>query len=291
MKTNVLVVLLAAQLFGCAARSQQTPDRISGVERELGAGVVSTYARVDESGRPLEIGVSITGDALMSPPTEPTDGLRCFDQNGDGDIEESSECMLSHERVLPLPDAVSRRSDMPFKWVLLHWNLMGHEPHGIYSVPHYDIHYMIEPVERVYAIAAGTCGEGVRCDAYARAKKPLPEGYMHPDFQDVDAVVAAMGNHLIDLSSHEFHGSPFTRTWIYGVYDGRVTFYEEMVTKEFLLTKPSECFPIKSPPAVGLSGFYPTHSCVRYDAPNDAYTVSLEGFAWREKTAPTTNTL
>ncbi len=290
MKTNVLALLMAGLLFGCSA-GPEDPGRIAGLERELGGGAVSTYARVDKAGIPLEVGVIISSDALMSPPTEPTDGLRCFDRDDNDVIDETTECNPSHERVLPLPDAVSRRSDMPFKWVLLHWNLMGHEPHGIYSVPHYDIHYMIEPVERIYSIAAGTCGEGVRCDAYARAKKPLPEGYMHPDFQDVDAVVPAMGNHLIDLSSHEFHGSQFTRTWIYGVYDGRVAFYEEMVTTEYLLTKPSECFPIKSPPAVGLSGYYPTQSCMRYDAPSDAYTVSIEGFRWREKTAPTTNTL
>ncbi|MBT8399798.1 MAG: hypothetical protein KJO98_04920, partial [Rhodothermia bacterium] len=212
MKTNVLALLMAGLLFGCSAGPEDS-GRSAGIQRELGGGTVSTYARVDKEGIPVEVGVVISSDALMSPPPEATDGLRCFDRDANDVIDETTECIPSHERVLPLPDVVARRSDMPFKWVLLHWNLMGHEPHGIYSVPHYDIHYMIEPVERIYSIAAGPCGEGVRCDAYARAKKPLPEGYMHADFQDVDAVVAAMGNHLIDLSSHEFHGSPFTRTW------------------------------------------------------------------------------
>ena len=38
-----------------------------------------------------------------------------------------------------------------------------------------------------------------------------------------------MGNHLIDPTSAEFHGKKFTRTWIYGAYDGHVTFVEEML--------------------------------------------------------------
>ena len=38
---------------------------------------------------------------------------------------------------------------------------------------------------------------------------------MHADFKNVDAVVPAMGNHLIDPTSAEFNGKKFTRTWIY----------------------------------------------------------------------------
>ena len=83
-------------------------------------------------------------------------------------------------------------------------------------------------------------------------KRPVPPNYLAPDYQDVEAVAPAMGNHLIDLTSPEFQGEPFTRTWIYGIYDGRVTYYEEMVTLAFLLGAPSECFDIKSPPAVAI---------------------------------------
>jgi len=31
-----------------------------------------------------------------------------------------------------------------------------------------------------------------------------------------------MGNHLLDLTGPEFNKQPFTRTWIYGAYDGKV---------------------------------------------------------------------
>ena len=55
-----------------------------------------------------------------------------------------------------------------------------------------------------------------------------------------------------------------THTWIYGAYDGRVTFYEEMLTLAYLKSRPKECVPIKTTLAVALTGYYPTKSCIRY---------------------------
>jgi hypothetical protein len=81
---------------------------------------------------------------------------------------------------------------------------------------------------------------------------------------------------------------PFTRTWIFGVYDGAVTFYEAMVTRAFLMSTPSTCFPIKSPPAVARSGFYPTQSCLRHEARTGEYAVSMETFVFREAQRPVT---
>ena len=109
---------------------------------------------------------------------------------------------------------------------------------------------------------------------------------MHPDFKDVEAVAPAMGNHLIDLTGSEFRGVPFTRTWIYGAYEGRVTFYEEMVTLAFLKSLPDACVTFKAPPAVALTGRYPTKSCIRYVKDRSEYTVSLEGFQLRQASPP-----
>ena len=105
---------------------------------------------------------------------------------------------------------------------------------------------------------------------------------MHPDFKDVDAVAPAMGNHLIDVDGHEFHGMPFTMSWIYGVYGGRVTFYEQMIALDLLQSRPNVCAPIKATPSVAVAGYYPTQRCVHYDDASDAYVVSLEGFSYRE---------
>ena len=104
--------------------------------------------------------------------------------------------------------------------------------------------------------------------------------------RDVDAVVPAMGNHLIDLTGPEFNKQPFTRSWIFGVYGGRVTFYEEMVSRAFLTSKPQVCNPIKSPKAVAVAGFYPTVSCIRHSGMTGETTVSMEGFTFRAASPP-----
>ena len=94
------------------------------------------------------------------------------------------------------------------------------------------------------------------------------------------------GNHLVDLTSPEFNKQPFTRTWIFGVYDGKVIFNEELATRAFLLSRPSTCFPIKSPQAVGRRGFCPTLSCLRHDARSGEYAGSMETFVFRDVEAP-----
>ena len=95
-----------------------------------------------------------------------------------------------------------------------------------------------------------------------------------------------MGNHLIDLTGPEFNGQRFTRSWIYGMYDGRITYYEEMLSRDYLLSKPDRCHPIKAAAGVDQAGYYPTSSCVRYDAARDSYTVSIEDFVLRERSDP-----
>src|SRR2546422_1004822 len=139
------------------------------------------------------------------------------------------------------------------------------------------------PIAHVFAIHSGPCGpEFVRCDQFEIGKKLAPSNYRHPDFTDVGAVVPAMGNHLLDLTAPEFNKQPFTRSWIFGAYDSRITFYEEMVTRAFLLSKPGTCFPIKSPKAVAVRGFYPTMSCIRHTATIGEHTISIEKFVFRE---------
>ena len=277
-------------LTGCAShggRIEGAAGRVPGWVSELGNGTVSSYAGFDASGGPRAIGIAFSAQALDGLPAGGSDRHHCFDRDKDGVVDPATECLSQYEVVIPLPDAVARRSDIPFKWVLLNWNPHGHIPPGIYDTPHFDVHFYIDAIANVFAIASGPCGpEFIRCDQFEVARKPLPANYMHPDFKDVEAAVPAMGNHLVDLTGPEFNKQPFTRTWVFGAYDGKVTFYEEMVTRAFLLSKPSICFPIKSPPAVGLRGFYPTASCLRHDARTGEYTVSVEGFAFREAQAP-----
>lgn len=286
--STVLVAGAMAVLIGCGRWPLDgSTERILGWRSDLGNGTVSSYAEFEDSGAPTAIGVVFSASALDGLPSEPSDRHHCVDRNKDGVVDQPAECLNTHEFVIPLPDAVTRRSDIPFKWTLLNWNPVGHIPPEVYDLPHFDIHFYIEPIANIFAIESGLCGpEFIRCDQFEVAKKPIPPNYIHPDFKDVDAAVPAMGNHLIDLTSPEFHKQVFTRTWIYGVYDSKIIFYEEMVTRAFMLSKPNTCFPIKSAPAVGLSGFYPTVSCIRQDAETGEYTVSMEKFTFREVSDP-----
>ena len=274
-------------LLGCAATPpDSTGARSLGWSTPLGKGTATTYAEFERQGVPKAIGVVFTATALDGLP-DASDHHRCHARTRDGLVDASTKCQESVEHVLPLPDAAARRPDIPFKWVLLNWNHMGHIPPGIYDVPHFDIHFQMASIADIFAIEPGPCGpEFVRCDQFQIGKKPLPPNYIHADYKDVDAVVPAMGNHLIDVTGPEFNKQPFTRSWIYGVYDGKVVFYEEMVTRAHLLSKPNACAPIKSPKAVATRGYYPTLSCIRNDPATGEYTVSMEGFVLREASAP-----
>ncbi|MDX1396169.1 MAG: hypothetical protein R3195_17440 [Gemmatimonadota bacterium] len=282
--------LAAATLFlstGCAAEPETESRRTLGFVADIGEATAASYAEVDGSGVPQAIGLVFSANFFDELPTTVSDLHRCTDRNADGVVDRPAECNAWHEWVLPLPGEIATRSDIPFKWALLNWNPIGHIPPGVYDTPHFDMHFYIEPIEKVFAIEPGPCGpEFVRCDQFERATKPLPPNYVASDYQDVQAVAPAMGNHLIDMTSPELHGEPFTRTWIYGFYDGRITFYEEMVTRAYMLEQGAECFPIKAPEAVEIGGYYPASSCIRFDPESEEYSVSMEDFALREASPP-----
>ncbi len=288
-----LAVLTCATiaLAGCAASqsgSGASATRYLGSQVGIGNGTVSSYAEL-KGGEPVAIGIVLSPTALDGLPESGSDHHHCVDRNKDGKIDPATECIPTFEHVIPLPDAVARRDDVPFKWVLLNWNPVGHIPPGIYDVPHFDIHFYMEPIANIFALRSGHCGpEFFDCDKFAMARQPVPANYMHPDYRDVEAAVPAMGNHLIDLTGPEFNKQPFTRSWIYGIYGGKVVFYEEMVTRAHLRSQPQTCSPIKSPKAVAASGFYPTVSCLRHDAKTGEVTVSMESFVYRAAAPPET---
>ncbi len=233
----LFTMVTSTVVVGCGS-SGESSERVLGRSIELGEGTVSTYAEFDGGGSPSAIGVVYSASALDGLPKEPSDRHHCFDRDGDGQLQAEAECIPTHEFVIPLPDAVSAQSEVPFKWVLLNWNPAGHIPPGVYDVPHFDVHFYMAPIASVFALADGPCGpEFIRCDQHVLAKKPLPPNYMNPDFQDVDAVVPAMGNHLIDVTGPEFNGEEWKRSWIFGVYDSEVIFYEEMLTRAFMLSQ------------------------------------------------------
>ncbi|SMO42244.1 hypothetical protein [Gracilimonas mengyeensis] len=276
-------ILLAGVIACTKIKANETETKsLKGAVVAMGEGTLETFGEIDKDGNPLKIGVSFSKEALDSPPTTLSDGNRCFDHDNSGSIDTDTECMPWHERVIPLPATITRNVDMPFKWALVNWNLEGHIPDGIWNEPHFDVHFYIAPIEKIFGLQRGDCGpEFLRCDQYEIATKPVPDHLMHPDYINVGAAAPAMGNHLVDTTAAEFSGTPFTRSWIYGVYDAEVIFYEEMLAQSYMQTLPNDCFPIKTTPEVALSGYYPETVCTRHDESSGGVAVSLEDFVYR----------
>jgi len=170
----------------------------------------------------------------------------------------------------------------PFQYMMLDWNPNGHEPAGTYDKPHFDFHFYIQDLDDVMEIKPGSCS-GLDCDAYAKAVKPVPSEFVPQGYIDVGSVVPYMGNHLIDPASPEFNGQPFTRTWLYGAYDGEITFYEPMITRESMIQQPNQCTALKLPIAYRESGYYPTKYCTQYDEQKKTYRVFVTDFVHRQQ--------
>ncbi|UYM06236.1 hypothetical protein [Solicola gregarius] len=258
-----------------------------GERADLGNGEVTAYSQV-VGDRPVSVGMIMTDDALDGLPHDPpTDGKWCFDKNDDGTVDPMKECSGGYESQLDLGPRFRSEVDSPFTYVLNNWNPHGHIPLGVYDLPHFDVHFYVNDDAERTAIRPGPCPQLVNCDDYELGKR-LPEGrYLAPDYADLDAVEPAMGNHLVDPTAPEFNGERFDHTWIYGVWNREVTFYEAMVTHETLDGirgggDEDGCHAFKLPDAWQESGWYPTSYCLRNRDNRDEITVSLEDFVYRE---------
>jgi hypothetical protein len=230
-------------------------------------------------GAPAAIGVTLSAGALERLPASRNTHSRCFDVDGNGS-HTGHECIGDEERVFELPRGLWQDSGLPFKWITVNWNPEGHP--APYARPHFDFHFFAWERKRIEAIGPGPCGELVDCDDFERASRPLDPEYLPSGHIDVGAVVPRMGNHLLDSKSPEMADSltPFTRTFIYGAFDGELIFWEPMITLDLLRRATDECFDIRQPRAFKRAGYYPTRYCVRGDRRSGARTVSLEGFVY-----------
>lgn len=254
----IVLLTIPAQLFGqnsATTNFSNAPKAISlheatfnGASQRLGDGTIYSWVKVNH-GKLTAIGVTFSEDALKNLPTEPPPG------------QEGTEYVLA----LP-PEAAGT----VFNHVGINWNPHGHGPTKIYDVGHFDFHFYLIPEKEREAITATG-------DDAAKTYKPVPAEYMPAGYiLAPDSAVPKMGAHLADPDSHEFHGHGFTKTFLYGSYDGKIIFLEPMITKAFLETKPNITEAFKLPQTFEKAGSYPTKYSVRYDAEKKEYTVALE---------------
>jgi hypothetical protein len=270
----VVLTGVGLALSAGAAGNERT---VHGKVEKMGAGTVQSFLTLDSRGAPAAVGVTLSGGALEQLPTAPNMVSRCYDLDGNG-RHTGHECIGDLERILDVPVASS--SGLPFKWITVNWNAAGHP--APYNRPHFDFHFYAVGRDVIEAITPGRCGELVDCGHFTRATRPVPAQYLPGGHINVGAVVPRMGNHLLDSQSPEIKDSlPFTRTFIYGAYEGDLIFWEPMITLEFLRKTRNACFGISQPRGFRQAGYYPTRYCVRGDRRGQR-TVSLERFRYAE---------
>jgi hypothetical protein len=271
-----VAVLLTGLGLAVSAERSGSARTLEGKVTSLGAGTIQSFLTLDRSGAPLAMGVRMSPAALEQLPRTPNTVSRCFDLDGNGKHTQH-ECMGDEERILELPTGAS---ELPFSWIMVNWNPAGHV--APYARPHFDFHFYIAERSLVESIVPGRCGEMVDCQEFKRASRPVAARYVPDGYIDVGAVATRMGNHLLDSQSPELKDSlPFTSTFIYGAYDGKVIFLEPMITLDFIQKTRESCLPIRQPQGFQRAGYYPTKYCVRQDSRGQR-TVSLEGFRYGE---------
>ena len=283
--------LLVALIFIPACAIQPTGEdgsgRAFGPAQSLGKGDVQAFVDFAKDGQPLAYGILVDRAAFDGLPPERNRTSRCFDVNDNGTLDMPDECEGDEERYLDLPAAASADSRIPVRWIGMNWNPIGHFPHA-WSLPHFDFHFYIQDFDAVQAIRTGPCGILINCEDFETATRPVDDIYVAPDYVSVDAAVPAMGNHLIDTATPELAEEDpaiFTHTFIYGTYDGRISFIEPMITRAFLLDGGDQCFPIRQPQAWQQAGYYPTVYCVHGANEDGSVVISLESLEYREASA------
>lgn len=255
-----------------------------GPAARLGNGTIRTYTEY-RAGRPEALGISLTPQALTGLPASATDGRHCHDADGDGRSDPDHECVGGHSRELALPAAPSAPDGpgLPFRWALFNWNPLGHNPHGRYDVPHFDVHFYLVPEQVRTGIRTGSCSLLIACDQLAAAAKPVPDAYLPPGYPASSPQTAegAMGAHLD--SRPPSTGALSGQTLIYGAYGGEIIFIEPMLTKAFLERHRTAaghrtCEAVPQPAAWRTPGWYPTRYCTAYRPGRGDFTVSLTDF-------------
>jgi len=216
-----------------------------GNEVSVGNGVAKTFVQVDENNVPITIGVKFSAEALENLP-----------DHAHYDMEFPSEIDVA-----------------PFNHFVMDYADHGHEPPGVYDVPHFDFHF--------FYISEAFRDGIMEDDSIGFALAPDTK-YMPETFVQVPGGEAGQGAHWINTESPEWNGGTFTETFIYGTYDGEITFVEPMASLDYLTAKSNVTFSLKQPAEYKHAGYHPMSYTIEYDSENNEYTVSLSDLVMRQ---------
>ncbi|UXR64491.1 DUF5602 domain-containing protein [Bdellovibrio bacteriovorus] len=222
---------------------------IWGPPTALGGASVRSFVEASDTGEPLAIGVAFPREALQ--------GLS---------EHEPAEYAVALPTVVSLP---------PYNHIVLNWMPHGHEPDSIYGKPHFDFHfYLISPEQR---LAISCLGEDEVVCMQMPAQNQQP-----PFYVGGPGGVPQMGWHWVDLRSPEYNGQPFTSTFIYGFYAGKMNFLEPMITRDFIQATTAFESPVPMAEAVAETGFYPAKYTLEYNEEMGLHMITMRDLTKKE---------
>jgi len=233
---RIFILLLSCAVIttSCKKDNDDKGGIFKGPEIQVHDGKAWTWIQIAKNGVPERLGITLSDAALNSLPVGGT-GEGSHDHSG-----EDNWILKFHPKA-----AITA-----FDHVGLDWNPMGHEPTPIYGKPHFDFHFYMMTPEAVAAIPP------YEVDSLKFKNWPAP-AYLPANYFNAGGGVPQMGAHWVDVTSPEFNGQPFTQTFIYGSFDGKVTFYEPMITLEFIKNNSNFERSIPQPAKVQQTGYYP----------------------------------
>lgn len=259
---SILTTCAALVLSTACSGAQAAKDKSGtffGQSQSIGNGQVRTYATLDNAGNPVEVGVRMSAASLDGLPKE--------------------DAVPPQMLILTFPQEAAATV---FDHVMMNWNSHGHEPAPLFGKPHFDIHFYMVDQATVAGINPDSSDFATRA-AHLPESKYVPRDYVTPPGTPAENTVPAMGLHWVDSTAGLEPGKyNFTQTVINGSWDGRYTFIEPMMTRDWMLTKQAVKEDIKLPQAYQRSGYFPTAYSVRYDDQAKEYSISLGGMAMRQ---------
>lgn len=254
-------------------------DTIAGDQKKIGNGAVRTWLKVDAKTRePRIIGVTITEAGLAGLPKE-EDGaqtgsvkLKLMDGGPDHTFE--------YELKFP-----AEAAETAFRHMGFNWNPKGHGPKGIFTEPHFDVHfYMATPDYRHHIIVDTQDADPAHLKT---SNLEPPSQFLPPDYQLApNTAEPRMGSHYADVTSPQLKAGNFTNIFLIGAHGGSILFWEPMITRAYLESKPKFTGKLKLPESYPVSGYYPTAYSVIYDATRKEFDISLDGLTFRLASYP-----
>lgn len=258
-----MLVLAGAIATGAVACPNCKKDFKFGQAVAIGNGMGFTWVRFNkETKKPESIGITLTETALEGLPK----------------VEDIKDAMPMQVWKLDLPKEIK---NYPFDHVEIEWNPVGHPPAPLYDKPHFDFHFFTISEEQVGKITA--TGEDLKKCQLKPQMQFVPAGFFLPP----DTIVPNMGAHWINPKlAPELTGKPFGSTMLYGSYNGKTAFWEPMIAKSFLESKPDFSQALPAPKAYDFTGYFPTSYSVKYNADRKEFTISFDGLTLAKAAGP-----